>query len=193
MRPLVLIIAGLLACAAASADDRKDEKRRKERFEELSQKLARRLREPRPAPESVFFHERAAGLLKNAKAAQADEYRFDRLCRAADALLEASERIFDSRERENDDEADDQRDAARKLERRYFRVKQADYFAQQAGAHENEYLRYVRRLYQQARSAYDLRQYRTASLLGEAAVLTVDALERLAQAAVRIPDPPRLK
>jgi hypothetical protein len=149
----------------------------------------------------VFLHDHAGELIGQARIAIHDEYRFDRVSRAANALLEASERIFDARgprnKREDGDEDDDEDDprgkTARRLERCFFRVKQADYFAQQSAAsHPEQYLRTTRSLYQQARGAYDLRDYRKARLLAEAAALTVDALERLAQAAVRIPEPPRL-
>lgn len=187
----LLVIA---ACLQAPAEERRDSKKRDERIAELSEKLARRLRNANPSEESVFLHERAAELLHRVKEARGgEEYRFDRLSRAADSLLEASERILDSAKpaKENDD--DDQREAARELERCYFRVKQADYFARQAReAEEKAYLLHIRRIYQQARSAYDLKDYRKARLLADAAEETVDALERLAQARIRIPEPPRL-
>jgi len=201
--PSVVLLA-LLACGAA-ADDRRRRKRspeekRNERLEEIVRKRERRLRVRQPAPENVFLHDHAAELIAQARTAIQDEYRFDRVSRAANALLEASERIFEARrppnKRDNedeDDDGDDHRRTARRLERCFFRVKQADYFAHQSAAPRPEqYLRTTRSLYQQARSAYDLRDYRKARLLAEAAALTVDALERLAQAAVPIPVPPRL-
>jgi hypothetical protein len=146
---------------------------------------------PSPTPDSVFLNQRASILLERTRQAR-EPYQFDRLRRATDALLEATQRI-ESEESEDHDE-DDQEKAARTLQRHYFRVQQAEYFASMSG--ESDAALYVprcRSLYQQARSAYDARQFDRARRLGEAASLVVGALENLAQAAVRVPDPPRLK
>jgi hypothetical protein len=51
----------------------------------------------------------------------------------------------------------------------------------------------TRSLYQQARGAYDARQYDRAQMLGEASSLIVMALENIAHASLNIPDPPVIK
>jgi serine/threonine-protein kinase RIO1 len=73
-------------------------------------------------------------------------------------------------------------------------VQQADYFAAQGKREDGgAFTRHCRALYQQARAAYDQNDYRTARKLAEAAAGIVSALERMAQAEVRVPEPPRLK
>jgi hypothetical protein len=138
----------------------------------------------------VFLNQRASMLLERARQTS-EPYQFDRLRRAADALLEATQRI-ESRAGEDNDK-DDQEKAARTLQRHYFRVQQAEYFAKMSGDPDAAlYIPHCRSLYQQARSAYDARKFDRARRLGEAASLVVGALENLAHAAVRVPDPPRL-
>lgn len=173
------------------SDAQKAERKRREAIGELSRKLSRRLAMPAQAAESIFLNQRASVLLDRTRNAR-DSYQFDRLRRATDALLEATERI-ESREGEDNDR-DDQEKAARTLQRHYFRVQQADYFAKMSGEPDAAlYVPRCRSLYQQARSAYDARHFDRARRLGDAASLVVKALENLAQAAVRVPDPPRLK
>jgi len=204
------VLVTLLALAGASVaradkDRRKSqEEKQRERIEELSRKLARRLKTPEPGEENKFLHARASALLERAKQARQDAYLFDRLSRAADDLLEASESIFEAGEPERDPEDDDREEAARALQRYYFRAQQAEYFAglskpvlsAPASSPEAEpdlYVKYARSLYQQGRSAYDGQRYRRAKKLGEASAKVVSALENLAQASVRAPEPPRLE
>lgn len=193
-----LLLLALIPAAVILAGDRDDRsreaKKQREKIEDLADKLARRLALPAPSPESVFLHARAAELLERVRQSTADGYRFQRLASATDALLEASERIFDSGKKKDGRERDAQRETALALERYYFRAQQADYFA--ASARESAggaYVSHARSLYQQARSAYDAREHNRAKKLGEASALIVRALESLAQAAVRIPEPPRLR
>jgi hypothetical protein len=170
-----------------------DDRSSRRKLQELARKLERRMERPAPTEVNRFLHERSAALIERARQAQESRYRFDRLSRAADDLLEASQRVFDSHERNNDDD-EDQGDAARRLERTYFRVQQADYFARLSGHKDGPaFITHSRALYQQARSAYDQRDYPRAHKLADAAGRIVGALERLAQAEVRVPDPPRLK
>lgn len=189
--------AGALAlgCAAAAAQqDRKRERKQQEKLEELERKLARRQAQAGAAPEHSFLHSRAAAVLERARQARKDAYVFDRLLRAADDLLEASEELFESRQAAPEGREDEQREAALELQRYYFRVRQADYFGGMSREPDaGLYVQHARSLYQQARSAYDARQYRRARKLGEAAEEIVSALEKLAQAAVRIPEPPKLE
>lgn len=191
--PVILALSLLVPAAAHTADERGQQQRReREKLAELSEKLERRLAYADPTGEQRWLHSQAAALLERVRRVQSDRYRFDRVAGATDALLEASERIRQAREQDQRRE-DGRGDAARALQRDYFRVQQADYFAAQA-KEENaaEFTRLARSLYQQARRAYDGGQYWRAETLGDAAGYVVRALEGLAQAAIRIPDPPRI-
>lgn len=198
------IVIGALAAtvfsAPAVAEQRRKEstaesalRKQRGRLNDVSKKLAKRLTVPEPSETNKFLHARATELIERARDSFGDEYRFDRLVRAADALLESSENIFESRKLERDKNGDNREDIARKLERTYFRVQQSEYFASIAKEEDiGLYVRHSRLLYQQARSAYDAREYHKARQLADAAGYLVSGLERLAQAAVRIADPPRL-
>lgn len=169
------------------------ERDKQERLERLSKTLAWRMNAPDPGPETTFLHARASELLERTRQARANNFQFDRLARAMDALLRASERIFMSREAGEIDD-NDKRDAAEFLQRCYFRVQQAGYFAELSGEKlANQYVTYTRSLYQQARSAYDAHQYDRAQMLGDASSMIVAALENIAHASLRIPDPPVIK
>jgi hypothetical protein len=191
----VLALLAALSCAITAAQqDRKRERKQEEKLQEMSRKLHRRLTRSGAAPEHDFLHARVAAILERARGARADDYVFDRLLRAADDLLEASEELFESRTPERQPPDASQREAALDLQRYYFRVRQADYFAKLSREPDARlYVQHARSLYQQARRAYDAQQYRRARKLGEAAAEIVSALEKLAQAAVRIPEPPRLE
>lgn len=188
--------AALALLAAGGEDDEaaKRERRQRERIEELAEKLGRRMfTYPDPTPGQVWLHDRAAALLERTKQAREDGYRFDRVARATDALLEASESILESREEEDPDE-DDEEDTARDLERDYFRVQQCEYFARQSGEPDaGDYVKLARSLYQQARQAFDAKRFDRAERLGDAASHVAGALEYLAQSAIRVPEPPRLE
>jgi hypothetical protein len=194
-RRQALAIALAPAAWAVLAKERRSEAdKRQEKMQELRRKLARRTALPSPGEEQQFLHARAAALLDRLKTSEQDRYVFDRLSRAADDLLEASEEIEESRQGEGRPEAGARQEAARQLQRDYFRVQQADYFAGLCGEPDAaSYVKHSRALYQQGRSAYDAGQYRRARKLGEAAALIVSALERLAQARLSAPEPPRLK
>ncbi len=191
---LIMVALSLLAPAAADAAGERDRRDRgqRERLADLSEKLERRLRYAEPTGEQRWMHNQAAALVERARRVPDDRYLFDRVAGAADALLKASERVFQAR-REDQRDKTGRGDAARALESDYFRVQQADYFAAQAKeANAAEFTMLARSLYQQARRAYDGGQYRRAKALADSAGYVVRALEALAQAAVRIPDPPRL-
>ncbi len=191
---IVAALAAVSCGITAAQQDRKRERRQEEKLEEMSRRLNRRLARSGAAPEHDFLHARAAAILERARGARADDYVFDRLLRAADDLLEASEELFESRTPQRQPAEASQREAALDLQRYYFRVRQAEYFAQLSREPDAPlYVQHARSLYQQARRAYDARQYRRAQKLGEAAGEIVSALEKLAQAAVRIPEPPRLE
>jgi len=192
----------LLAVGAAQADRRKEgegdkarvEKKQRDKLESLSRRLAKHVTKPGPGELNSFVNARAFALLERARQAKGDSYRFDRLVRATSELIEAGERVSDSAEPDNETGPKDQEEAARRLERSYFRVQQSEYFAHLSGEPDADtYVKYCRSLYQQARTAYDLQQYRKARKLGDAAADIVSTLENLAQASVRVPEPPRLK
>jgi hypothetical protein len=83
---------------------------------------------------------------------------------------------------------------ARRLERAYFRIRQADYFqAQSKDAHAKPLVRSARQFYQRARQAYDRRDSRGADEYAKVAEEIVKALETLARLATPTPVPPRLK
>ncbi len=197
---MITALAATVFSAAAIAEQRRKEsaaeralRNQRGRLDDVSKKLAKRLTVPEPSETNKFLHAHATELIERARDSFGDEYRFDRLVRAADALLESSENIFESRQPERDKNGGDREDIARKLERTYFRVQQAEYFASIAKEKDiGTYVRHSRMLYQQARSAYDAREYYKARQLADAAADLVSGLERLAQAAVRIADPPRL-
>ena len=143
--------------------------------------------------DNEFLHDRAAELVERVRKKQENDFEFHRLAGAADALLEASERIFDSRKHRSHSR-ESQRDAAMALQRYYFRSQQAEYFAELSQEPEADaYVQHCRRLYQEARSAYDAEEFKRAKLLGEASALIVRALENIAQASVHIPEPPVIK
>jgi hypothetical protein len=206
---VLLALAGTATSMAARADilipqrggrgqkewDRREwtEHDKQEMLDRLGKMLSWGMNVPDPGPEIAFLHARASELLERTKQARANNFQFERLARATDALLGASQRIFVSRKASQIDE-NDKRNAAEFLQRCYFRVQQAEYFADLSGEKEaKQYVLYTRSLYQQARSAYDARQYDRAQMLGDASFMIVTALENIAQALLRIPDPPVIK
>jgi len=169
------------------------EGRKQEGLEFLAKVYDQRVKQPEPGPENIFLHLRASELIDRMKQPQANNFQFDRLFRATDSLLRASERIMQARKNGSIDD-DERRDAALFLQRCYFRVQQAEYFAGVSGEKEaKQYVSHTRGLYQQARSAYDAHQYSKARMLGDASSLIAAALENIAQASLRIPDPPIIK
>jgi len=160
-------------------------------MEGLTERLERRSSYPDPTDEQLWLHEQAGELLQRAKDTS-DRFRFGRLTAATSHLLKASERILQARDQDERDE-DERADTAKALQNDYFRVQLTEYFAKQA-MEENakQYTKLARSLYQQARQAYDLGQYDRAETLGDAASFVSLALEALAQAAVRVLDPPPL-
>jgi hypothetical protein len=82
------------------------------------------------------------------------------------------------------EEEGDFRRAGFVLQGGYFRIRQANYFANISGDKKSgQDVRLAARLYQQGRSAYDAKEYGRARLLGDAAAAVVFALECMAQAA----------
>jgi hypothetical protein len=166
---------------------------KQERLDFLAKILAWRMAAPDIGPDGKFLNARAADLLERAKQALGNSFQFDRLAAATDSLLRASERISAAR-RANQVNENDRQDAALFLQKCYFRVQQAEYFAGISGEKEaRQFVTLGRSLYQQARSAYDAHQYDRAEMLGDASSLIVMALENIAHAGLKIPDPPVIK
>jgi hypothetical protein len=131
---------------------------------------------------------RASDLLEQAKQAKDNQFRFGRLIGAINSLLDAGDRILWARKAERITQEKDFWGAGFVLQGCYFRIRQADYFADLSGEkNSDKYVTLSRSLYQQARSAYDAREYQRARLLAEASSFIVFSLECMAQS--NIPDP----
>jgi hypothetical protein len=186
--------SGIVLLAQKKSRQEQEERRKEERIKELSRKLGKLAAMRAPSAEQRFLQARATALLARARELPAGSHEFDRLRRAVGDLLEAGEEILEARQGESVNADGDQEEAARRLERAYFRIQEGDYFARlSAEPDAGDYLAHSRRLYQEARRDYDARQWRKARKLAEACSEIIEALERLAQARVRIPEPPRIE
>lgn len=145
-------------------------------------------------PEIEFIHSRASELLERAKSSRDNYFQFDRFIAATNAMLEASDRIVWSRKIERAPQEQDYWGAGLFLPGCYFRVRQAEFFASLIGEKNTEqYVTWSKSFYQQARGAYDAREYQRAKLLADASFSIVFALECIAQATVQMPDTPIIK
>ena len=186
MLPLALLIVAALAAGGAAQEDH---------LRDTVQRLRALTSRTDLTPENVFLHEQIAILIERCRRAPAGSFHVERLVLAMTDLLDASERVVEARvARPNDDRSEEMRFLmARDLERTYFRIQQGDYFARQSqAASGGQYVRVARRLYQVGRAAYDDREYGRVRLLSEAARDIIMGVERLAQAEIGVPDPPRL-
>jgi hypothetical protein len=131
---------------------------------------------------------RTVDLLEQARQAREDPFRSGRYLAAANALMDAIDRINWMRKADNTPQDQDFWGAGFVLQGCYFRVRQVDYFAGQSGAkNADQYITLSRSLYQQGRSAYDAKEYQRARLMGEASSFIVFALECIAQTAMHNP------
>lgn len=191
-------VLGLMVSSGWAADRKKRsaEEKKLEELDGLSKRLNRLASDSNLAREQRFLHDRIGELMKRAREVPADSYMFGRLEEAIDDFLDASDELRDARRARNgdDDDGDRARErTARELEQTYFRVQQGDYFARQSRDPQGrDYVGTAQRLYQQARAAYDAQQYRRSRHLADAAREVIEGLENLAQAVVRIPEPPKL-
>jgi ElaB/YqjD/DUF883 family membrane-anchored ribosome-binding protein len=166
---------------------------KQETLDRLIKMLAWRMNSTESGAEAVFLRARAAELLERMKQAKGNNFQFDCLASATEALLRATDGIVMARKANQIDE-NDKREAALNLQKCYFRVQQADYFGDLSGEKEaKQFVTYTRSLYQQARSAYDAHQFDRAQMLGDASSQIVAALENIAHASLHIPDPPVIK
>jgi len=187
----VLLCLGTATAGANQSRSSRAERNKIEDLDDLSRRFNRQTAFRNLSPETEFLHARATALMDRARQAEAGSYLFGRLENTIDNLLDAVEEIAKSEETGDDD--DTQERAAKDLERAYFRVRQGDYFARMSTEGDSKaYVKTAQALYQKGRGAYEMKQYRKARRLAEAAREVIDALEDLAQAAVRIPDPPQL-
>jgi hypothetical protein len=144
-----------------------------------------------PGPEIEFLYARASELLDRARQARGNYFRSGRLLGATNALLDAGDRILWSRKIERGPQEQDYWGADFYLQGCYFRIRQADFFASLSGEKDaDQYVTLSRSLYQQARGAYDAREFQRARLLGDASSFIVFALESIAQAAIPVPERP---
>ncbi|MBC7853703.1 MAG: hypothetical protein IAF94_09730 [Pirellulaceae bacterium] len=165
-------------------------------LEGLRRDLKRLVERLGTSPEKPFILTEGESLLARAKSEGEDSSRGRRFEEAAEDLINAGDQMRRLRQgSEGDDDPKELRArTARRLERSYFRVQQADYFAKWSDWKSSPaYVKMARQLYQRARSAYDRQSYTEAKRLAEASSELVNVLENLAQAAQVIPDPPRLR
>lgn len=153
---------------------------------------AKRIEKAKPITQSGTEFEnlyaRASDLFEQAKQSKDNQFRFDRLIGATNSLLDAGDRILWARKAERMTQEKDFWGAGFVLQGCYFRIRQANYFADLTGDKNSEqYVTLSRSLYQQARSAYDAREFQRARLLAEASSFIVFTLECIAQST--IPDP----
>jgi hypothetical protein len=135
-----------------------------------------------------------SSMMEQSKQARDYYFRFDRLLFAANALLNAGDSISRAGKTKKTPQAKDPwRVFFMNIQGCYFRVQQADFFASISGEEDSEkYVKLASSFYQQARGAYDDRNYEKAMHLTEASQSIVLALESIAQAAIPIPKPPHI-
>ena len=132
--------------------------------------------------------EHATELINQAKSSKDDQFQHRRRMLAADAMMDAADRVLLTLKADRNSDENDLRRAGFILQGCYFRVRQANYFAEMSGNKKSDqYVKLASSLYQQGRSAFDAKEYGKARLLGEASTSVVFALECLAQAAVPAP------
>jgi len=144
-----------------------------------------------PGQEIEFLVSRTSDLMDRAKQSRENDFRFGRLINAANALLNACDGILWARKTEKTpQESDFWGLAGMSLKGCYFRIRQADFFAPLSHEKNSEqYVTLARTLYQQARGAYDAREFTRAKSLADASGSIVFALESIAQANAPAPEP----
>ena len=195
MLPVITALAG--GGFLRADDDQKNRHRAERRLSSLETRAGKITTAPNSTELSEFLQHETLRLIERCRALlPSSSYRFDRTLEATEDLLDSREELqaADRREAPSAKEEKARSDTAKRLERAYFRVQQAEYFARLSGdKHASEYITFSRQLYQRARAAYDEREYHRANRLGSASRELVSVLENLAQAAVRERVPPELK
>jgi hypothetical protein len=158
-------------------------------LEETTKRLEKSKNISQPGPEIEFLNARASDLLDRAKSSRDNYFRFGRFIAAANAMLEASDRMVWLRKAERTPREQDFWGAGFTLPSCYFRVRQAEFFASLSGEKNGEqYVTWSKSYYQQARVAFDAHEYQRARLYADASSFIVFALECIAQATVQMPD-----
>jgi hypothetical protein len=133
-----------------------------------------------------------------------ETYVAGRLKGSSDNLVEAAEHLANARmntelskegPRPPRREEDDEEDAAKALERAYFRTAQLDFFTRQKGAaHVHDLGSLSRRLYQEGRAAFDRKNFFVARQLAKASHELSEAIERYLQSQLseELPLPPKV-
>jgi hypothetical protein len=128
----------------------------------------------------------------------------DRLKESAEELLEGTERLVNARLRMRWDDGnahpatpgqDDRREAAKELERAYFRSAQLKFLVQRSGADSVGRLAALsRRFYQEGRAAFDREEFFVAAQLAKASRDLASAVEAYIQARLPedLPPPPKM-
>jgi hypothetical protein len=101
----------------------------------------------------------------------------------------------DGRTEDPDREDHSEKDAARELERAYFRTAQLNFFARQKGAGGvSEWATLSRRLYQEGRAVFDKQEYFKARQLAKASEELSSAVEKYLQSQLpeELPPPPKV-
>lgn len=190
-----LFLACSLSAMVARAGNKKkrsDNDRKRDELRDLAARL-RKLRNRSPVlAQQQPLYTYTDGLLEEAESAPAGSYLLGRLLKAADSLLDAGYEL-DAVKGQKPDKDDNRDRTARDLTDSYFRVKQGDYYASQARQRWARALPpMAQHFYQLARREYDRGANTLARRYAEAARELISALEALAQAAVRVPEPPKM-
>jgi hypothetical protein len=123
------------------------------------------------------------------KARANDLFVADRLVAASDAFMHAAEHPLHLQEGPKGPRPD-AAEIAGHLERVYFRLQQADFFARTSGEEDVKSLpRLARQFYERAMQAYDRADWFVADEYAKSADDTIRGLENLAQAATPLPRP----
>jgi hypothetical protein len=156
-------------------------------LEETGKRLDKAKKITQPGQEIDFLFARASELLEKAKQSRDNYFRSGRFIFAANAMLDAGDRILWVRKVERGTQEQDYWGGIGMfLQGCSFRVRQADFFASLIGEkYTDQYISWSKNFYQQARSAYEAREYQKAKLFGEASSSIVWALECIAQATVQ--------
>jgi hypothetical protein len=149
-----------------------------------------------------------ASLLQQARStlASGQTYVAERLKSASKNVGEAVEHISnarlnlkwdddDGRLETPDSDEHSEKDAARELERAYFRTAQLNFFARQKGAGRvSEWVTLSRRLYQEGRAVFDKKEYFQARQLAKASAELSSAVEKYLQSQLpeELPPPPKV-
>jgi hypothetical protein len=136
--------------------------------------------------------------------AKGEIYIVERLLDAGDDLQDAARylanarlklRWDDGKVRPPDNDDEDSRDAARELERAYFRTAQLNFLGRQTGADRmSRAAGLSRRLYQEGRAAFDRHEYFLAEQLALASRNLSSAVEKYVQSLLPadLPQPPKV-